>query len=294
MKIIDYTKAFSDDFSKKFLRITQKYNYSQSNLHDAINYTLKVGGKRLRPLFLIEISKLLKVKQSYALNVASSVELIHCYSLVHDDLPSMDDDDLRRGNLTCHKKFNEATAILVGDALQTLAFEILSGKNTHPSHEVRCNLINLLSKCSGLNGMVDGQMLDIEAENKKLTQNEVTQLQKLKTGRLFNFSCIASCILARSEKKYFDIFQKFSDNIGLAFQIRDDILDIEGDQKKTGKRTKKDKKMGKETFIDLMGLKGSKNYAKNLVSECEDLISCFGARSDTLKKICSLIINRVS
>ena len=142
--------------------------------------------------------------------------------------------------------------------------------------------------------MVDGQMLDIEAEKKKLSLNEVTELQRLKTGKLFNFSCVAPCILADSEKKYFKIFNKFSNNIGLAFQIRDDILDIEGEEDKTGKKTKKDKKMGKETFIDLMGIEGSKNYAKKLVAECQDLVFCFGKKSEILKQICSLIINRVS
>tara|TARA_B100000989_G_C19533024_1_gene471389 strand:- start:14666 stop:15550 length:885 start_codon:yes stop_codon:yes gene_type:complete len=294
MKITNYTEIFSNNFSKRFFEITQKYNHSKSNLSKALYYTIKVGGKRLRPLLLMEISKILDVNTSYALNTASSVELIHCYSLVHDDLPAMDDDDLRRGKPTCHKEFDEATAILVGDALQSLAYEILSEKQTHPSFEIRCKLINLLTKCSGLNGMVDGQMLDIEAEKKKLSHNEVTELQRLKTGKLFNFSCLAPCILADSEKKYYKIFNKFSYNIGLAFQIRDDILDIEGEEDKTGKKTKKDKEMGKETFIDLMGIEGSKNYAKKLISECQDLVFCFGKKSEILKQICSLIINRVS
>lgn len=294
MKITNYTEIFSNNFSKRFFEITQKYSHSKSNLSKALYYTIKVGGKRLRPLLLMEISKILDVKTSYALNTASSVELIHCYSLVHDDLPAMDDDDLRRGKPTCHKQFDEATAILVGDALQSLAYEILSEKQTHPSFEIRCKLINLLTKCSGLNGMVDGQMLDIEAEKKKLSHNEVTELQRLKTGKLFNFSCLAPCILADSEKKYYKIFNKFSNNIGLAFQIRDDILDIEGEEDKTGKKTKKDKEMGKETFIDLMGIEGSKNYAKKLISECQDLVFCFGKKSEILKQICSLIINRVS
>ena len=168
MKITNYTEIFSNNFSKRFFEITQKYSHSKSNLSKALYYTIKVGGKRLRPLLLMEISKILDVKTSYALNTASSVELIHCYSLVHDDLPAMDDDDLRRGKPTCHKQFDEATAILVGDALQSLAYEILSEKQTHPSFEIRCKLINLLTKCSGLNGMVDGQMLDIEAEKKKI------------------------------------------------------------------------------------------------------------------------------
>ena len=294
MKITNYTEIFSNNFSKRFFEITQKYNHSKSNLSKALYYTIKVGGKRLRPLLLMEISKIFDVNTSYALNTASSVELIHCYSLVHDDLPAMDDDDLRRGKPTCHKEFDEATAILVGDALQSLAYEILSEKQTHPSFEIRCKLINLLTKCSGLNGMVDGQMLDIEAEKKKLSHNEVTELQRLKTGKLFNFSCLAPCILADSEKKYYKIFNKFSYNIGLAFQIRDDILDIEGEEDKTGKKTKKDKEMGKETFIDLMGIEGSKNYAKKLISECQDLVFCFGKKSEILKQICSLIINRVS
>ena len=189
-----FISKFAIEFDDFFLKLLPKRKYSQK-LHDAMKYSIKVGGKRLRPLFLIEISKIFNVEKIMAFRAAAAIELIHCYSLVHDDLPAMDDDDLRRGHMTCHKKYDDATAILVGDAFQSLAFEILSDKKTHPNANVRCNLINELSKASGANGMVGGQMLDLDAEKKKLSLSEILMLQKLKTGELFRFSCIAGPIL---------------------------------------------------------------------------------------------------
>ena len=165
-----------------------------------MKYVIEVGGKRLRPILLSEISHLLGVKKENSFRAAASVELIHCYSLVHDDLPAMDNDDLRRGHETCHKKYNEATAILVGDAFQSLAFEVLASNKTHKDPKKRILLINELSKSAGCEGMVGGQMLDLEAEKNKLNLKEIKHLQRLKTGELFRFSCIAPCILAGEKK----------------------------------------------------------------------------------------------
>ena len=195
------------------------------------------------------------------MRVAVSIELIHCYSLVHDDLPAMDNDEIRRGNPTCHIKFDEATAILVGDALQCLAFEILSAKETHPNPEIRCKLINELSKSSGLNGMVGGQMLDLEAEKKKLDLKDVENLQRLKTGELFRFACVAASILSNEKKKY-KILEKYALRLGLAFQIQDDILDVEGIEDKVGKKINKDFYLGKETFITILGINEAKKKQK--------------------------------
>ena len=258
-KIENFISKFAIEFDDFFLKLLPKKKYSQK-LHDAMKYSIKVGGKRLRPLFLIEISKIFNVKKIMAFRAAAAIELIHCYSLVHDDLPAMDDDDLRRGHMTCHKKYDDATAILVGDAFQSLAFEILSDKKTHPNAIVRCNLINELSKASGATGMVGGQMLDLDAEKKKLSLSEILMLQKLKTGELFRFSCVAGPIL--SEQKDLKHFEKFANKLGLAFQIKDDLLDVEGDEKQMGKKTKKDFSRGKETLISYLGKEDAKKKVR--------------------------------
>ena len=204
--------SFSKNFDKKLVDLIPKKKISSKHLYNAMKYIIDVGGKRLRPIFLTEISNLLGVKKENSFRTAASVELIHCYSLVHDDLPSMDNDDLRRGHNTCHKKFDEATAILVGDALQSLAFEILASHKTHKDSKKRIMLINELSKSAGCEGMVGGQMLDLEAEKKKLNLKEIYNLQRLKTGELFRFSCVSPCILAGKNKKI-KMFENFSSNL---------------------------------------------------------------------------------
>lgn len=292
MNFNTYLSNFSKTFSKELIKNINSNKSNNSNLNNALLYTLKVGGKRLRPLLVIETSKILGVNDIYAQRVALSVEFIHCYSLVHDDLPSMDDDDIRRGHPTCHKKFNEATAILVGDALQSLAFEILSDPKTHPDGNIRCKLVNELARCSGSSGMVEGQMQDLEAEGKKLNIGQIKTLQNLKTGKLFIFSSIAATILSGKEEDFYGLFKKFSENLGLAFQIKDDILDIEGSEKNLGKKVRKDSKKGKETLVNVMGIDKSKLYAKKLIQEAIDLVSIFEGKADILIKICEMIIQR--
>ena len=215
-----FISNFASEFDSFLIKMIPTNKFS-SKLYEAMIYTIKVGGKRLRPLFLIEIAKIYGVNLKSAMRSAVAIELIHCYSLIHDDLPAMDDDDLRRGHVTCHKKFDEATAILVGDAFQSLAFEVLSDKETHRNPEVRCILINELSRASGALGMVGGQMLDLDAEKKKLSLKQILMLQKLKTGELFKFCCLAGPILAESTD--LKLFTEFATNLGLAFQIRDDL-----------------------------------------------------------------------
>ena len=290
MKQIEkFISSFAKEFDHYFLDLIPTNNYSQQ-LHKAMKYSISVGGKRLRPLFLIEISKMLGVKKNRALRAAAAIELIHCYSLVHDDLPAMDDDDLRRGHMTCHKKFDDATAILVGDAFQSLAFQILSDKKTHPNSEVRCKLINQLSIAAGASGMVGGQMLDLAAEKKKLTLDEILLLQKLKTGELFKFSCIAGPIL--SELRNIKIFSKYAKSIGLAFQIKDDLLDIEGDEEKMGKKTKKDSSRGKETLISFYGVENAKKKSEELIKSSKDLLKPFGLKAKCLIDLTNFIISR--
>ena len=284
-----FISKFATEFDDFFLKLLPKKKYSQK-LHDAMKYSIKVGGKRLRPLFLIEISKIFNVKKIMAFRAAAAIELIHCYSLVHDDLPAMDDDDLRRGHMTCHKKYDDATAILVGDAFQSLAFEILSDKKTHPNANVRCNLINELSKASGATGMVGGQMLDLDAEKKKLSLSEILMLQKLKTGELFRFSCVAGPIL--SEEKDLKHFEEFANNLGLAFQIKDDLLDIEGDEKQMGKKTKKDFSRGKETLISYLGKEDAKKKSEDLIKDSKQILKFYGKRANRIIDLTNFVISR--
>ena len=288
-RIEKFISKFAIEFDDFFLKLLPKKKYSQK-LHDAMKYSIKVGGKRLRPLFLIEISKIFNVKKIMAFRAAAAIELIHCYSLVHDDLPAMDDDDLRRGHMTCHKKYDDATAILVGDAFQSLAFEILSDKKTHPNAIVRCNLINELSKASGATGMVGGQMLDLDAEKKKLSLSEILMLQKLKTGELFRFSCVAGPIL--SEEKDLKHFEEFANNLGLAFQIKDDLLDIEGDEKQMGKKTKKDFSRGKETLISYLGKEDAKKKSEDLINDSKQILKFYGKRANRIIDLTNFVISR--
>ena len=288
-RIEKFISKFATEFDDFFLKLLPKKKYSQK-LHDAMKYSIKVGGKRLRPLFLIEISKIFNVKKIMAFRAAAAIELIHCYSLVHDDLPAMDDDDLRRGHMTCHKKYDDATAILVGDAFQSLAFQILSDKKTHPNAIVRCNLINELSKASGATGMVGGQMLDLDAEKKKLSLSEILMLQKLKTGELFRFSCVAGPIL--SEQKDLRHFEEFANKLGLAFQIKDDLLDVEGDEKQMGKKTKKDFSRGKETLISYLGKEDAKKKSEDLINDSKQILKFYGKRANRIIDLTNFVISR--
>lgn len=282
---------FSKKFDKKLINLIPKKKISSKHLYNAMKYIIDVGGKRLRPIFLTEISNLLGVKRENSFRAAASVELIHCYSLVHDDLPSMDNDDLRRGHLTCHKKFDEATAILVGDAFQSLAFEILANNKTHKDFKKRIMLISELSRSSGCQGMVGGQMLDLEAEKKKLNLKEIYNLQRLKTGELFRFSCISPCILAGKTNKI-KIFEEFSSNLGLAFQIKDDLLDIEGNEKEIGKKTQKDLVKGKETLISLLGKEKAKKKSEELIKKSLKILEKFGNKAKNLIDLTNFIISR--
>ena len=280
---------FASEFDSFLIKMIPTNKFS-SKLYDAMIYTIKVGGKRLRPLFLIEIAKIYDVNIKSAMRSAVAIELIHCYSLVHDDLPAMDDDDLRRGHMTCHKKFDYATAILVGDAFQSLAFEVLSDKETHCNPEVRCILVNELSRASGALGMVGGQMLDLDAEKKKLSLKQILMLQKLKTGELFKFCCLAGPILAESID--LKLFTEFAANLGLAFQIKDDLLDIDGDEKKLGKKVNKDSSRGKETLISHYGKEKAKKKSEDLIEESIKLLKHFGKKADRLVDLTNFVISR--
>ena len=264
----------------------------EKKLFEAINYSILSSGKRLRPYLVIQSSKLFDVDQKNALRVASSIEMIHAYSLIHDDLPSMDNDFLRRGLPTTHRKYNEATAILAGDSLLTLSFEILSDNLTHNDSKIRCELIYELARAAGANGMVAGQMMDLEAENKKLSIGVITRIQRLKTGTLIAFSCNAGAILGRAEKKYKFALQGYAHDIGLAYQIRDDLLDITSTTKKLGKKVNKDKKIGKKNFVSILGKERAKKQLEILGNQAIEHLEVFDNRADMLREIARFIVER--
>ena len=257
---------------------------------DAMRYAALGQGKRLRPFLLVEAATLFGVPRHRALRAGAALECVHCYSLVHDDLPAMDDDDLRRGKPTTHKAFDEATAILAGDALLTYAFEILSDEATHPDAAIRMKLVSGLARASGLAGMVGGQMLDIEAETSAAAAlSDITLIQSLKTGALFSYACEAGAILGAADPAP---LRRYAEKIGLAFQIADDILDVESTPEALGKATQKDKGKGKATFVDLLGLADAKSRAASLVAEAIDSLSPYGDKAHVLNEAARFIVAR--
>ena len=257
---------------------------------DAMRYAALGQGKRLRPFLVVESAALFGVPRHRALRTGAALECVHCYSLVHDDLPAMDNDDLRRGQPTVHRAFDEATAILAGDALLTLAFEVLSDKETHPDPAVRMALVSGLAKAAGVAGMVAGQMLDIEAETRFETGlPQIELIQSLKTGALFRYSCEAGAILGQADAAP---LIRYAEKIGLAFQIADDILDVESTPETLGKATQKDKGMGKATFVDLFGIKNAKARAAALVEEAVESLSVYGNSASVLAEAAQFIVNR--
>ena len=260
----------------------------------AMRYAVLNGGKRLRPFLVVECARLTGADPTHALRVAAALECVHCYSLVHDDLPAMDDDELRRGRPTAHVKFDEATAILAGDGLLSLAFEILADEETHPDPGVRVRLIRDLAMASGANGMVGGQMLDLEAEKTPQDMTGIVALQSLKTGRLFEYACQAGAILGRADESVLTALSDYASRIGLAFQVTDDLLDIEGTALDMGKRTGKDAASGKATFVSLMGVEDSRRHATNLIDEAVGALGDFGESSDALQQAARFIVMRKS
>ena len=260
-------------------------------LADAMRYGALSGGKRLRAFLVLEGADLYRVPLANADRVAAAVECMHAYSLIHDDLPSMDDDDLRRGLPTVHKKWDEATAVLAGDALQTMAFEILASPRTSTDANIRLRLISSLTGAVGASGMVLGQAQDIAAETATvpLTLEQITELQANKTGALFTWSAVAGPVLGNSDTT---TMRNYAEAIGLAFQIADDILDVEGDATKAGKRLQKDQAAGKATFVSLLGVDGARKKAAELVERACDGLEIFGGTAKNLRDLARFIIDR--
>jgi farnesyl diphosphate synthase len=266
-----------------------------------MRYASLNGGKRFRPFLVVASAALFDVPRARALLAGSALECVHCYSLVHDDLPAMDNDDLRRGQPTAHKKYDEATAILAGDGLLTYAFDILARPETHPDPAVRIELVMALARASGLGGMVGGQMLDLAAEgrfdNGKLqsfSEDGVATLQAMKTGALLRFACDAGAILAQANASQRAAMTKFGSVIGQAFQIADDILDVESDAATLGKAAGKDAGAGKATLVSVLGMAKAKERLKGLVAEAEQLLAPFGAKGAVLKEAAHFVADRKS
>jgi farnesyl diphosphate synthase len=261
-------------------------------LYDAMRHAAIGGGKRLRPLLVQATSDLFNISRESALRVGLAVECIHVYSLIHDDLPAMDDDDMRRGKPTVHKAFDEATAILAGDCLHDLAFEILADEETHPDPFVRIELVRALAASSGPAGMAGGQMMDLEAEKTRFDLATVTRLQNLKTGALIAFCVEAAAIMARLPHEARTGLHGYARDIGLAFQIADDLLDVEGDAAVAGKALGKDAAAGKETFLSLMGVERAREQAHMLVAQAKAHLHGHGAEADLLRAIADYIVER--
>ena len=278
---------------EKFLNnILSSEENRQEQLFGAMRYASLEGGKRLRPFLTLESAKLFEAPEKYALRVGTAIELIHCYSLIHDDLPAMDDDDFRRGRPSCHVAFDEATAILAGDALQVLAFEILCDPETHPDANIRVELIKGLAVASGGLGMVGGQMIDLVSENSDVDLRTITKMQTLKTGALISFSCEAGAILGKASNEKKVALLKYAQDIGLAFQIADDLLDVLGTQEVTGKSTNKDGAAGKATFVSLLGVSEAQKRAQFLTDRAIRRLDMFGDKAAHLKAIADFVVER--
>ncbi len=265
---------------------------SDGPLFDAMRYSILAGGKRLRPFLVLNSAALFEVPPEWAMPSAAAIEMVHTYSLVHDDLPAMDDDDLRRGQPTCHKKFDEATAILAGDSLLTLAFELAAAPDGHPDPAVRAEIVHSLAIAAGGVGMAGGQMMDLAAAEGDLDLAAVTRLQERKTGALFRFSCTAGAILAKRQGAEREALGRYADNIGLAFQIADDLLDVEGSESDLGKAVGKDAAAGKATFVDLLGREQARLRATQLAEDAVMALAPFGEAADLLRDVARYIVAR--
>lgn len=264
----------------------------ESQLLNAMRYASLGNGKRIRPFLAVESGLLFDVPESQLLRTAAAIELIHCYSLIHDDLPAMDNDDMRRGKPSCHIKFGEATAILAGDALQAIAYEVLADPGTNPNSDIRTALIKGLAVASGSRGMVEGQMIDLLSEHSVINVSTLTKMQRLKTGALISFSCESGAIIGGASEEARKGLLNFSYDLGLAFQIKDDLLDELGSAEIMGKATQKDAAAGKATFVTLLGVKEAQNKAKLLIEQSISHLDIFGKKAAHLRSLAGYIVER--
>ena len=278
---------------KKIKNLLPATDLAESHLYDAMRYGV-LGGKRLRPFMVMQTAALFNVDPLRARRAAAAVEFLHCYSLIHDDLPAMDDSDKRRGKATVHRKFVEATAVLAGDALLTLAFEVLSDRDTHPDPHVRVELVRKLAIASGGHGMVGGQMLDLIGEREEFDLGTISRMQRMKTGHLFAFACEAGAILGKASEQQKKALCNYAYDLGLAFQVTDDVLDVEADPNETGKPANQDEKAGKSTFVSTMGKEQAKMRAEMLVHQAIRHLHVFDGRAEMLKELAMYVLGRRS
>ena len=282
-KIAEDTNSFLKRFVNK---------QDNSELMSAMKYGLFSGGKKIRSKILVDIGLLLSVDYKTLINIGAAVECIHAYTLIHDDLPCMDDDKMRRGKPSTHIKFGESTAILAGNSLQTMACEILVAPNLKISEKIKIDLIKKLSECSGHLGVAGGQYLDLKYEKKKISKNKIIEMEIKKTGKLFSFCCAAPAIIKKKEKKEIKFFENIGSNIGLLFQIADDLIDFKGDEKIAGKKTRKDKKKGKSTLISLLGYKNCINFCDKIILNIDKSLIKYGSKSKNIRETLEFILNR--
>ena len=280
--------------SRRLDRLLTVVSGPEGTVVEAMRYASLNGGKRLRPFLTVASAGLFDVPEAQALNAAAAVEMIHCYSLVHDDLPAMDDSDLRRGRPTAHKAFDEAVAILAGDGLLTEAFAVLGDPATHPDPEVRVALVAGLAAASGAAGMVGGQMIDMSPQRADLDLDGIKRLQALKTGALICFACEAGAILGRATQEQHAAVRSYAQDLGLAFQIVDDLLDAESSPEVLGKPTGQDEALGKATFVALLGMEGARQEAARLATRAASRLDIFGERADLLCATARFVVNRRS
>ena len=276
-----------DEFLKKYFN-----NQEYSNLIIPMKYGILFGGKKVRSTIILNAGKILNVKSKNLINICAAVECIHSYSLIHDDLPCMDDDKLRRGKPSTHVKFGESTAILAGNSLLTLAFEIIVNKNYNIEPSKKVELIKKLSECSGHTGIAGGQFLDLSYEKRKVGSSNIINMQKNKTGKLFEFCCLAPAIISNKNKKIKKEMSFIGEELGFLFQIADDLLDIKGDKTYVGKPVNKDKKKGKSTLINLMGYNKTLKFALMRKKTIIKKLKKYGSKSKELINITNFILDR--
>lgn len=288
-KALAETASAMDEILDRLIPVSED---AEKRVIEAMRYSSLDGGKRVRPFLVIQSAKLFNVSERSSVRTAAAIEMVHCYSLIHDDLPSMDDDDLRRGRPSSHKQFDEGTAILAGDALLTQAFEVLADDATHADPSVRCELISTLAKAAGRHGMVGGQMIDLDAENAELGLAEITRLQRLKTGCLMAFSCEAGGILGKAPEPVRHALLNYAHDMGLAFQIADDLLDAVGNQELVGKTLGKDDEAGKATFVSVMGIDRARAQAQILAEQACSHLDIFEEKANLLKDLARYVVER--
>ena len=282
-KIAKDTNFFLKDFLSK---------QGNSKLIEAMKYGLFPGGKKIRSKILIDIGSLLSIDYKTLIIIGSAVECIHAYSLIHDDLPCMDDDKIRRGKPSTHIKYGESTAVLAGNSLQTMACEIMASSKLKINEKIKIDLIRKLSECSGHLGIAGGQYLDLRYEKKKVTKKEIIEMEKKKTGKLFSFCCAVPAIIKKKSSKDIKFFEDIGSNIGLLFQIADDLIDFKGNSKIAGKKTGKDQKKGKATLISLLGYNNSIKYCDRIILDINEKLKIYGPNTKHVEKTLNYILYR--